>query len=143
MSGQDHSLEVWLDCDLGPACLVGTLAHDRGQIRFHYERTWLQDARAFALDPDLSLDDAPFFPKPELLQKNLRCSARLSISALYVMKLLQQDPVSGKPEVHFFARWANSFSLEQKLFQGYSDGYLKLFARQLVHLSCSSCFHCL
>lgn len=66
MSNQDNALEVWLDCDLGPPCLVGTLAHDRGQIRFHYERMWLRDARAFALDPDLSLDDAPFFPKPEL-----------------------------------------------------------------------------
>lgn len=66
MSGQDNVLEVWLDCDLAPSCLVGTLAHDRGQIRFHYERGWLRDARAFALDPDLSLDEAPFFPKPEL-----------------------------------------------------------------------------
>ncbi len=66
MSHQDNALEVWLDCDLGPPCLVGTLAHDRGQIRFHYERGWLRDARAFALDPDLSLDEAPFFPKPEL-----------------------------------------------------------------------------
>jgi serine/threonine-protein kinase HipA len=66
MSNQDKALEVWLDCDLLPPCLVGTLAHDRGQIRFHYEREWLRDARAFALDPDLSLDEAPFFPKPEL-----------------------------------------------------------------------------
>lgn len=66
MSGQDGALEVWLDGDLGQPCLVGTLAHDRGQIRFRYERAWLRDARAFALDPDLSLDDAPFFPKPEL-----------------------------------------------------------------------------
>jgi serine/threonine-protein kinase HipA len=64
MSG--HALEVWLDCDLAPPCLVGTLSHDRGQIRFHYERAWLREARAFALDPDLSLDEAPFFPKPEL-----------------------------------------------------------------------------
>lgn len=40
--------------------------HDRGQIRFHYERDWLRDPRAFALDPDLSLDEHPFFPKPEL-----------------------------------------------------------------------------
>jgi serine/threonine-protein kinase HipA len=61
-----NDLEVWLDGDLGPPCRVGTLAHDRGQIRFHYERAWLRDARAFALDPDLSLDDAPFFPKPDL-----------------------------------------------------------------------------
>ncbi|HWK72459.1 MAG TPA: type II toxin-antitoxin system HipA family toxin [Burkholderiaceae bacterium] len=66
MSTQDDTLEVWLNDDLGPARQVGTLAHDRGQIRFHYERDWLQDPRAFALDPDLSLDEHPFFPKPEL-----------------------------------------------------------------------------
>lgn len=66
MSTPDNTLEVWLDDGLGPARQVGTLAHDRGQIRFHYERDWLQDPRAFALDPDLSLDEHPFFPKPEL-----------------------------------------------------------------------------
>lgn len=66
MSEHNDTLEVWLDCDLAPACLVGTLSHDRGQVRFHYERAWLKDARAFALDPDLSLDEHPFFPKPEL-----------------------------------------------------------------------------
>jgi serine/threonine-protein kinase HipA len=66
VSARGNSLEVWLDCDLGPACPVGTLAHDRGQIRFHYNSDWLRDSRAFALDPDLSLDDAPFFPRPEL-----------------------------------------------------------------------------
>ena len=66
MSRPAQSLEVWLDCDLGPACQVGTLSHDRGQVRFRYERAWLSDARAFALDPDLSLDDQPFFPQPEL-----------------------------------------------------------------------------
>lgn len=66
MTKQDNTLEVWLDDDLGPARQVGTLAHDRGQIRFHYERDWLKDPRAFALDPDLSLDEHPFFPKPEL-----------------------------------------------------------------------------
>lgn len=66
MTGQFDGLEVWLDCDLGPACLVGHLAHDRGQIRFHYDKAWLNDPRAFALDSDLSLDAHPFFPKPEL-----------------------------------------------------------------------------
>ncbi|MGB3423115.1 MAG: HipA domain-containing protein [Castellaniella sp.] len=66
MSTPDNTLEVWLDDDLGPALQIGTLAHDRGQIRFHYERDWLQDPRAFALDPDLSLDEHSFFPKPEL-----------------------------------------------------------------------------
>lgn len=66
MSTEDSALEVWLDDESGPARQVGTLAHDRGQIRFYYERGWLNDSRAFALDPDLSLDEHPFFPKPEL-----------------------------------------------------------------------------
>jgi len=66
MSRQNESLEVWLDDDLGAACQVGMLAHDRGQIRFRYTREWLNNPRAFALDPDLSLDEHPFFPKPEL-----------------------------------------------------------------------------
>ena len=66
MSSTNNVLEVWLDCDLAPACQVGTLAHDRGQIRFRYDRAWLAQPQAFALDPNLSLDDAPFFPKPEL-----------------------------------------------------------------------------
>ena len=47
MSPSNNALEVWLDGDLGPACRVGTLAHDRGQIRFHYDRDWLGDPRAF------------------------------------------------------------------------------------------------
>ncbi|WP_374406585.1 type II toxin-antitoxin system HipA family toxin [Hydrogenophaga sp.] len=61
-----NRLEVWLDSDLGPSARVGTLAHDRGQIRFHYERDWLRGGQAFALDPDLMLDEHPFFPRPEL-----------------------------------------------------------------------------
>ena len=44
MSAPDSVLEVWLDCDLGAPSLVGTLAHDRGQIRFNYERAWLREA---------------------------------------------------------------------------------------------------
>ena len=48
MSNQDNALEVWLDCDLGPPCMVGTLAHDRGQIRFHYERAWLRDDHGYS-----------------------------------------------------------------------------------------------
>jgi serine/threonine-protein kinase HipA len=59
-------LEVWLDSDLAPASRVGTLSHDRGQVRFHYDSDWLKDSRAFALDPDLSLGDQPFFPKPDV-----------------------------------------------------------------------------
>lgn len=69
MSRQSHygsELEVWLDCEPGPLCLVGILSSDRGQVRFHYDRGWLREGRAFSLDPDLSLGDHAFFPKPEL-----------------------------------------------------------------------------
>lgn len=59
-------LEVWLDCDLTPMCRVGTLAHDRGQVRFQYEPSWLQTPWAFALDPQLNLGEQPYFPNPEL-----------------------------------------------------------------------------
>ena len=65
MSDRLEHLEVWLDSDLGPATMVGTLSNDRGQVRFQYARAWLQDASPFALDPDLSLDESPFFPKPD------------------------------------------------------------------------------
>jgi serine/threonine-protein kinase HipA len=61
-----NALEVWLDCNLQPACLIGTLAHDRGQVRFQYDKKWLASPRAFAVDPNLSLGDQPYFPKPEL-----------------------------------------------------------------------------
>lgn len=61
-----ESLEVWLDCDLCPTQRLGTLDHDRGQVRFHYDKTWLtQQDIAFAIDPQLTLDAGPFFPKPE------------------------------------------------------------------------------
>lgn len=60
-----HAVEVWVDADLGPTAKVGTLHHQRGQVWFHYERAWLEDPRAFAIDPDLSLDQHPFFPKPD------------------------------------------------------------------------------
>lgn len=61
------SLEVWLDADfLATRERVGTLSHERGQVRFSYEAEWLKKPYAFALDPDLSLDQAPFFPNPEL-----------------------------------------------------------------------------
>jgi serine/threonine-protein kinase HipA len=61
-----ESLEVWLDCDLCPMQRLGTLSHDRGQVRFHYDKTWLtQQDIAFAIDPQLTLDAGPFFPKPE------------------------------------------------------------------------------
>ncbi len=59
-------LEVWLDCDLCQRQRLGTLSHDRGQVRFHYDKRWLaQQDIAFAIDPQLALDAGPFFPKPE------------------------------------------------------------------------------
>jgi serine/threonine-protein kinase HipA len=59
-------LEVWLDCDLCPRQRLGALSHDRGQVRFHYDNLWLaQQDIAFAIDPQLTLDAGPFFPKPE------------------------------------------------------------------------------
>jgi serine/threonine-protein kinase HipA len=62
----DETLEVWLDVDfLDAPCLAGWLSHDRGQVRFNYEKSWLKNPACFSLDPDLTLDAAPFFPKPE------------------------------------------------------------------------------
>lgn len=59
-------LEVWLDCDLCPRQRLGTLSHDRGQVRFRYDKLWLaQQDIAFAIDPQLTLDAGPFFPKPD------------------------------------------------------------------------------
>jgi serine/threonine-protein kinase HipA len=59
------SLEVWLDVDfLDEMVRVGTLAHDKGQVRFRYDKEWLEHSLSFALDPHLTLDAAPFFPKP-------------------------------------------------------------------------------
>lgn len=59
------SLEVWLDVDfLDEMVRVGTLTHDKGQVRFKYDKEWLEHSLSFALDPHLTLDAAPFFPNP-------------------------------------------------------------------------------
>jgi len=64
--GAPSEMQVWLDADFaGDLQCVGTLHHDRGQLRFGYRNDWLKNPVAFALDPDLTLDKAPFFPKPE------------------------------------------------------------------------------
>jgi serine/threonine-protein kinase HipA len=60
------SLEVWLDVDFLPNITrVGTLSHDKGQVRFSYFAAWLKSPLRFMLDPNLSLDDAPFYPNPD------------------------------------------------------------------------------
>ncbi len=62
-----EALEVWMDADfLNEQLWVGTLHNDQGQMRFVYAKDWLAHPAAFNLDPDLSLDRAPFFPRPEL-----------------------------------------------------------------------------
>lgn len=66
-----ESLEVWLDADfLSERKQVGTLTHDRGAIRFSYEPAWLKHPLRFALDPDLTLSEGAFYPRPE--QGNFR-----------------------------------------------------------------------
>jgi serine/threonine-protein kinase HipA len=58
-------VEVWLDADFLASTRVGTLAHDRGTLRFIYEPAWLQNPQAFALDPDLSLGEGTYFPNAD------------------------------------------------------------------------------
>jgi serine/threonine-protein kinase HipA len=67
MSRALSEIQVWLDADFvdGLIC-VGTLHHERGQLRFRYHKDWLMNPAAFALDPDLTLDKAPFFPNPDM-----------------------------------------------------------------------------
>ncbi len=61
-----NNLEVWLDVDFLPQITrVGTLSHDKGQVRFAYDASWLKNPLKFVIDPNLSLDVAPFYPNPE------------------------------------------------------------------------------
>lgn len=60
-----QELEVWLDCDLTARRRLGTLHHDREQVRFVYEKSWIAEPLAFAIDPQLTLDAAPFYPRPD------------------------------------------------------------------------------
>ena len=61
----NRSVEVWIDADVAPNAQIGTLHDARGQVRFQYHPEWPNSPHAFAIDPDLSLDDQPFFPRPE------------------------------------------------------------------------------
>jgi serine/threonine-protein kinase HipA len=61
-----ESLEVWLDVDFLPERIqVGTLAYDRDAVRFSYDPAWLRHPLSFALDPDLTLGEGAFHPRPE------------------------------------------------------------------------------
>lgn len=61
----EQSLEVWMDADLLPAqARVGSLYHERGQVRFEYDAGWLAHDQRFLIDPQLTLDGGAFFPDP-------------------------------------------------------------------------------
>ena len=61
-----QKLEVWLDVDfLAAPQKVGHLFNVGGQIRFTYADAWLREQSVFAIDPELTLDSAQFFPKAE------------------------------------------------------------------------------
>ena len=67
----NDDVEVWLDAEfLTERLHIGSLAHDRGAVRFRYEPAWLTHPVRFAIDPDLSLDEGVFHPKPD--QGNFR-----------------------------------------------------------------------
>ena len=59
-------LEVWIDVGFinQDPVKVGYLKHDRGNVRFNYDATWLSHPQHFDIDPDLSLDKAVFHPDP-------------------------------------------------------------------------------
>jgi len=51
----NDNLEVWLDVDfLSELSRVGTLSHDKGQVRFAYAADWLKSPIKFVIDPNLS-----------------------------------------------------------------------------------------
>lgn len=64
LSSQDH-LQVYLDDPaFGPLSNIGTLTRgDRGSIRFTYIHSWLDQAHAFPLDPELDLSAGEFYPQ--------------------------------------------------------------------------------
>lgn len=59
----NNKLEVWIDADfIDTMTKVGILSHDRGNVRFNYDKGWLEHPSRFDIDPDLSLDHATFHP---------------------------------------------------------------------------------
>ena len=61
-----QSVQVWLDADFLPTVtLVGRLHHSNGTVRFAYDASWLASKNAVTLDPDLTLDRAPFYANAE------------------------------------------------------------------------------
>ena len=91
------SLQVWLDTDFLTGKLqIGTLTHDRSAIRFAYDPSWLQHPLSFAIDPDLSLGDGVFHPKPD--QGNFRVFADSAPDRWGQMLMKRREALSAKDE---------------------------------------------
>ena len=82
-----EALEVWLDAAfINDRLRVGTLAHNRGAVRFSYDPAWLKHPLSFAVDPDLSLGEGACHPTPEL--GNFRVFDRSRMQLLSRLKTL-------------------------------------------------------
>ena len=93
----NDTLEVWLDADFVAVELrIGFLTHDRGAIRFAYDPPWLQHPLSFAIDPDLSLGEGAFHPKPE--QANFRVFDDSAPDRWGQMLMKRREALSAKDE---------------------------------------------
>ncbi len=90
-------VEVWLDVEFHTERLhIGSLAHDRGAIRFEYEPAWLTHPVRFAIDPDLSLDEGVFHPRPD--QGNFRVFDDSAPDRWGQMLMKRREALSAKDE---------------------------------------------
>jgi serine/threonine-protein kinase HipA len=91
------SLQVWMDADfLTDKLQIGTLTHDRSAIRFAYDPMWLQHPLSFAIDPDLSLGEGVFHPKPD--QGNFRVFDDSAPDRWGQMLMKRREALSAKDE---------------------------------------------
>src|SRR5260370_15097239 len=91
------SLQVWLETEfLTDKLQIGTLTHDRSAIRFAYDPSWLQHPLSFAIDPDLSLGDGVFHPKPD--QGNFRVFDDSAPDRWGQMLMKRREALSAKDE---------------------------------------------
>jgi serine/threonine-protein kinase HipA len=93
----NDDVEVWLDAEfLTERLHIGSLAHDRGAVRFRYEPAWLTHPVRFAIDPDLSLDEGVFHPKPD--QGNFRVFDDSAPDRWGQMLMKRREALSAKDE---------------------------------------------
>jgi len=91
------TLEVWLDADfLADKLQIGTLHHDRTALRFAYDAAWIRHPLSFAIDPDLSLGEGVFHPKPE--QGNFRVFDDSAPDRWGQMLMKRREALSAKDE---------------------------------------------